>query len=117
MPATPTGANDWLSISGGERRVGLVHALLNDVALTLYSASWLARCRGHHGKGAFLALAGFTVLGGAGWLGGHLTYALGIGSTRQRSSGCRRNGPTWRPSPKCSPTERPWSLRPERRYC
>ncbi|MGH8962828.1 MAG: Rieske 2Fe-2S domain-containing protein [Jatrophihabitantaceae bacterium] len=79
VPAAATGANDWLTTSGGERRVGLVHALLNDVALALYGASWLARRRGHRGRGAVLSLAGLATTGGAGWLGGHLTFALGVG--------------------------------------
>lgn len=79
LPAAITGTNDWVSTSGAERRVGLVHAALNDVALGLYLASARARRRGDRGRGAALALAGFAVVGGAGWLGGHLAYALGVG--------------------------------------
>jgi nitrite reductase/ring-hydroxylating ferredoxin subunit/uncharacterized membrane protein len=79
LPAAVTGANDWLTTSGGERRVGLVHALLNDTALALYLASWLARHRGHRVRGAALALIGAGVVGAAGWLGGHLAFALGVG--------------------------------------
>jgi hypothetical protein len=40
VPTAITGANDWAYTLGGERRVGFVHALLNDVALTLYAGSW-----------------------------------------------------------------------------
>jgi nitrite reductase/ring-hydroxylating ferredoxin subunit/uncharacterized membrane protein len=79
LPSALTGANDWTTTAGAERRVGLAHALLNDVALTLYASSWLARRRGNHLRGVALSLAGATVLGGAGWLGGHLAYALGVG--------------------------------------
>lgn len=79
VPAALTGANDWLSTAGAERRVGLVHAVANDVGLTLYTASWLARRRGHRAKGALLGLAGLAVTGLAGWLGGHLAYGLGVG--------------------------------------
>ena len=32
IPTALTGANDWADTKGGERRIGLVHALLNDVA-------------------------------------------------------------------------------------
>lgn len=78
-PAAVTGANDWLSTSGAERRVGLVHALLNDAALALYVASWLNRRRGRRVKGAALALGGLALTGTSGWLGGHLAYALGVG--------------------------------------
>jgi nitrite reductase/ring-hydroxylating ferredoxin subunit/uncharacterized membrane protein len=79
LPSALTGANDWTTTAGAERRVGFVHAVLNDVALTLYAGSWLARQRGHHLRGVGLSLAGASVLGGAGWLGGHLAYALGVG--------------------------------------
>jgi nitrite reductase/ring-hydroxylating ferredoxin subunit/uncharacterized membrane protein len=79
LPAAVTGANDWLSTSGAERRVGLVHAALNDVALLAYGASWLARRRNRHARGAVLALMGAGVTAVAGWLGGHLAYALGVG--------------------------------------
>jgi nitrite reductase/ring-hydroxylating ferredoxin subunit len=56
-----------------------VHAALNYAALGLYTGSWLARRRGRRLKGALLALTGAGVLSGAGWLGGHLAYALGVG--------------------------------------
>jgi nitrite reductase/ring-hydroxylating ferredoxin subunit/uncharacterized membrane protein len=79
IPTALTGANDWTTTAGAERRVGLAHAVLNDVALVLYAGSWLARRRGHRLRGVGLSLAGATVLGGAGWLGGHLAYALGVG--------------------------------------
>ena len=38
VPTAVTGANDWAYTQGAERRAGFVHALLNDVALTLSSA-------------------------------------------------------------------------------
>lgn len=79
VPTIVTGASDWSTTVGGERRVGLVHALLNDVALMLYTGSWLARGRGRRVKGALLGFAGLGVLGAGGWLGGHLAYGLGVG--------------------------------------
>ncbi|HEU5007104.1 MAG TPA: Rieske 2Fe-2S domain-containing protein [Jatrophihabitantaceae bacterium] len=79
LPAAITGANDWISTAGAERRVGLVHAALNDAAVMTYGASWLARRRGRHGRGAVLGLVAFGLTGAAGWLGGHLAYALGVG--------------------------------------
>ena len=50
-PTALAGASDWLDTTGGERRVGFVHALGNDVALGLYIASWLSRHRGRHARG------------------------------------------------------------------
>jgi nitrite reductase/ring-hydroxylating ferredoxin subunit/uncharacterized membrane protein len=79
LPTAATGASDWLSTSGAERRVGIVHALLNYTVLGLQLASWRARARGRRGAGVALSLAGAGVLTASGWLGGHLTYALGVG--------------------------------------
>jgi nitrite reductase/ring-hydroxylating ferredoxin subunit/uncharacterized membrane protein len=79
VPTALTGAADWTSTSGAERRVGLVHALANDVATGLQAASWLARRRGKRVKGVALSAAAMAFAGAGGWLGGHLAYAYGIG--------------------------------------
>jgi nitrite reductase/ring-hydroxylating ferredoxin subunit/uncharacterized membrane protein len=79
VPSVISGASDWSTTVGGERRIGLVHAAVNDVALTLYVGSWLARLRGRRLKGTALGLAGLGVLSAGGWLGGHLAYANGVG--------------------------------------
>lgn len=79
VPAVLTGGNDWLTTSGAERRVGLVHAALNSTTLALYGASWWTRRRGHNGVGILLSLTGLATTAAAGWLGGHLSYAMGVG--------------------------------------
>ncbi|WP_375488577.1 Rieske 2Fe-2S domain-containing protein [uncultured Jatrophihabitans sp.] len=79
VPAAATGASDWLTVDGAERRVGLVHALLNYGAISLYGLSWLARGRGRRGLGIGLSAAGTAVVSAAGWLGGHMSYAQGVG--------------------------------------
>jgi len=79
VPTAITGANDWAYTQGAERRVGFVHALLNDVALTLFVTSWWARRRGRPAEGIALSLAGSAAMSAAAWLGGHLAYALGVG--------------------------------------
>jgi len=79
VPTAITGANDWSKTTGPQRRVGLVHAALNDVALGSYAASWAARRHGKRVKGAVLALVGASAVGAAGWLGGHLAYRMGVG--------------------------------------
>lgn len=79
LPTAAAGSTDWLATRGAERRVGLVHALLNSLALTTYLYSWRARRHGRHGVGAATGLAGAAFLGVAGYLGGHLTYAQGVG--------------------------------------
>jgi nitrite reductase/ring-hydroxylating ferredoxin subunit/uncharacterized membrane protein len=79
LPAALAGWSDWLSTAGAERRVGLVHGLANVVGVSLQSASWVARRRGNRTLGTGLSLAALSITGAAGWLGGHLAYAMGVG--------------------------------------
>lgn len=78
LPAAATGFADWLSTSGPERRVGLVHAAANYGAVALQTASWFAR-RTDRRRGAVLSAGALALTAAAGWLGGHLAYALGVG--------------------------------------
>ena len=78
-PTAAAGLADWLETTGPARRVGLVHAGLNNVALSIYLTSWRSRRKGHNLTGAALALAGSTVLAAGGWLGAHLAYSLRVG--------------------------------------
>lgn len=81
-PTALTGMTDWADTEiadDGVRRVGIVHAVANSVALGLYTASLLSRRRGARGRGVALALAGAGALTAGGYLGGHLAYAQGVG--------------------------------------
>jgi hypothetical protein len=72
---------DWVGHPGQrDKRVGLVHAVTNAFAISLYAGSWVARLRGRHGSGARLALAGAAVSGVGGYLGSHLALARKLGS-------------------------------------
>jgi nitrite reductase/ring-hydroxylating ferredoxin subunit/uncharacterized membrane protein len=82
LPTAVSGMSDWADTTVGNapvRRVGALHALLNVGALGLYGASLAARRRGRRGAGVVLGLAGAGVLGASGHLGGHLSYARGVG--------------------------------------
>lgn len=79
LPAAYAGMSDWLDTDTAERRVGAVHAATNAGALLLYVASWRARRRERRFAGPLLGLAGGGLLTTGGWLGGHLTYAMGVG--------------------------------------
>ncbi len=72
-PTAWTGWAEWSAAGARDKRVGLVHAVTNGTAISIYAASWFARRRGRHGTGARLALAGMAVSGVAAYLGGHLT--------------------------------------------
>lgn len=87
-PASATGMADWADTHAAEQRVGVVHALMNSAAVATMAASWLVRRRGHHGTGAALSAVGLLGVTGAGFLGGHLAYARGVGvSTTAFQSG------------------------------
>jgi nitrite reductase/ring-hydroxylating ferredoxin subunit/uncharacterized membrane protein len=79
LPTAVVGVSDWRHTMGAERRVGLVHAIANDVAITAYAGSWLARRAGRRTTGIVLSLVGAGAVSVGGWLGGHLSYALGVG--------------------------------------
>ena len=84
-PAALAGFTDWADTEVADersRRVGITHAVTNASALTLFSASLAARRKGDRGKGKLLALAGTSILGVGGYLGGHLVFVRGVGPSQ-----------------------------------
>ncbi|WP_037820998.1 Rieske 2Fe-2S domain-containing protein [Streptomyces sp. NRRL B-3229] len=79
-PAALTGAVDWAELNPPQKRVGLVHALSNTAAVTLYSASLGCRATGRTRAGRTLGFLGLTAVGAGGLLGGHLAYRQAAGA-------------------------------------
>jgi nitrite reductase/ring-hydroxylating ferredoxin subunit/uncharacterized membrane protein len=79
VPTAAAGLSDWADLSGGNRRVGGVHAIGNTSALALHAFSLAARRRGDRRRGIFLSAAGYAVASFSAWLGGHLSFARGVG--------------------------------------
>jgi nitrite reductase/ring-hydroxylating ferredoxin subunit/uncharacterized membrane protein len=79
--AAATGAAQWQDAATDEqpRRTGALHALVNAGATTFYGLSLLNRRRGRRNAGMALSVAGYGLLNLGGWLGGDLSYDLGIG--------------------------------------
>jgi nitrite reductase/ring-hydroxylating ferredoxin subunit/uncharacterized membrane protein len=77
LPTVAAGLADWTYTEQAERRVGLAHAGANAGALILFGSSWLRRHRGSSGR--WLAALGACCLLAGGYLGGHLSYAIGVG--------------------------------------
>lgn len=79
-----TGIAQWYDLQEEEepRRLGALHASLNTAALGLYLASWRMRANGDREAGVATALAGYAIAGTSAWIGGHLSFALGIGVSR-----------------------------------
>jgi nitrite reductase/ring-hydroxylating ferredoxin subunit/uncharacterized membrane protein len=82
LPTAVTGATEWADTERSDesvRRVGVVHASANVVALALFAGSLLARRADNRGLGKAMSLAGMGALTVGGHLGGHLSYAKGVG--------------------------------------
>jgi nitrite reductase/ring-hydroxylating ferredoxin subunit/uncharacterized membrane protein len=92
VPTAAAGLSDWADAEPEARRVGLVHAGCNSLALLCYSASLVARLLGRRKAGVGLGLAGATAISAGGYLGGHLSYVQAVGVERKAFAG----GPaTW----------------------
>ncbi|GGK23980.1 membrane protein [Pilimelia terevasa] len=74
VPSALAGWHDWAALSRPQRRVGLVHAGSNLLAVALYGASLAARRGGAPGVGRGLSVAGLCAAGVGAYLGGHLSY-------------------------------------------
>ncbi|MCZ9347481.1 Rieske (2Fe-2S) protein [Streptomyces sp. TRM76130] len=79
-PAAATGAVDWAELRPQQQRVGLVHALANTAAVSLYGASLVCRLKGRPTAGRVFGLLGLTAVGAGGMLGGHLAYRQAAGA-------------------------------------
>ena len=79
VPTALAGLSDWADVGGRARRVGLVHASANVVALSLYVSSSVARKRWRRLRGWWLSATGFGVITASAYLGGHLSFGKGVG--------------------------------------
>lgn len=82
MPTALAGATDWGETEGRQRRVGLMHAILNSVALTGFIGSIFARRAGLRALGIALSTSAYTVASTSAYLGGKLVYEQGTGIAR-----------------------------------
>lgn len=84
LGAAVTGAAQWQDLQelDAPRRLGALHAVLNITATGLYAASWVLRDRGARGPGIVASTTGFALASASAWIGGDLTYRLGIGVSR-----------------------------------
>ncbi len=91
--AATTGLAQYLDTRDAARRETAVHAALNNVALTLYLASWAARSSGQRSLGRRLAAAGLGIVGVSGYLGGDLAFRHGVGVRPQALRDSERSAP------------------------
>lgn len=85
LPSALSGASDWADVYGKPQRYGMVHALLNGVALTSYAVSMAARRGDRRNQTLALTTAGigFAALSVSASIGGDLVYNLGVNIPRQ----------------------------------
>ena len=76
--AAAVGISDWRYLSGGSRRMGMAHGLLNTVGLALNTTSVILRATGRRNAGRLAFLAGFSINGIGAHLGGELSYNYGL---------------------------------------
>lgn len=85
VPTALTGTADWAALHPEQQRVGLVHAAGNATAGILYTASLVARRRGHVASGRMLGYAGLSALVVGAYLGGHLAFRQAAGPSHAES--------------------------------
>ncbi len=76
--AAAVGFSDWRYTSGGSRRMGMAHAILNSAGLALNVTSLLLRASGRRNAGRLAFLAGYSLNGMGAHLGGELSYKYGL---------------------------------------
>ena len=78
VPAALTGLNDWSHLKDEPKRLGVVHALLNTMALTLNIGSLALRRSGNRGLGRMLSGIGYLGILFSAHLGGQLSFGYGV---------------------------------------
>jgi nitrite reductase/ring-hydroxylating ferredoxin subunit/uncharacterized membrane protein len=80
IPTAISGLSDLTDVLDSEERsLGTAHALINIGVLGLWSLSYLARKAGSRRAGMELSAAALASMTAAGFLGGHLSYRMGLG--------------------------------------
>lgn len=92
--AAVTGVADWQHTHESDRRVGLVHGLVNSTATALYGLSWWERRRGNRLRGMAISTVGYGITLGGSYLGGELVFGSGIGIDQ---SGEQLHATDWTP--------------------
>ena len=87
VPAAATGLADWSALHSHQQRVGLVHAVSQAGATTLFAGSLVARTTGRHRPGRLLSAGGLLAATAGAYLGGHLALRLGAGASHAEPIG------------------------------
>ena len=80
VPTAAAGLAEWREAGERDRRVGVLHGLVNTLAAVCYAASLVPRGRARRGAAAGLSLAGGVAATLSGYLGGHLSLVRKVGT-------------------------------------
>lgn len=94
LASAVTGVTDWQHTHEQDRRIGVVHGVLNLLATGLYIQSWRDRRAGRHLRGIAISAVGYGITTGSGFLGGALVFGSGVGIDQ---SGQRLRIDEWTP--------------------
>lgn len=78
LATAATGVADWTVSDGRDRRVGLLHGILQTIAILLVAVSVVLRIVDATLVGQILGAAGLLLSLGAAYLGGHLVLGRGV---------------------------------------
>ncbi len=79
LGAIVTGFAEWSDTKGEPKNIGVAHALANAAGFTLYLGSYALRRAKKRGAAVALSMTAYAFSGAAAFLGGELSYNLGIG--------------------------------------
>jgi nitrite reductase/ring-hydroxylating ferredoxin subunit/uncharacterized membrane protein len=91
VAAFATGIADWSVTDGQDRRLALLHGLLNTAGLALQGAALTARLRGRRRRARTWSGAGLATTYASAYLGGHLVMGRGQMVNHTRSASGPRN--------------------------
>lgn len=77
--AAVTGITDWSDLDGTDRRVGMMHGLLNGSITLMYLVSLIMRRTGQRRAGVALSTLGYLTSLFSAYLGGEMVFAKGVG--------------------------------------
>jgi nitrite reductase/ring-hydroxylating ferredoxin subunit/uncharacterized membrane protein len=84
LGAAATGIAQWHDLQEMDepRRLGALHATLNTTALGLYGVSWWLRANDSREAGRVCSTVAYGIACTSAWIGGDLSFRLGIGVSR-----------------------------------
>jgi Predicted membrane protein (DUF2231) len=95
LPTAISGWTDWSRSDTEQQRIGLVHAVANISAMSLFALSLRKRHQDRRNVGKLLSLAAAGSMSAAAYLGGHLSLARGVSAGSAHDMGRSTGRSEW----------------------